>query len=292
MFGITEIFEESFTILKDCLRLLQKDPEIILYPFLAGVSVTLVTIGFGFALWDTHYQYVVFGDSAEPWRLLDDPIGQLILFSFYFLNYFAISFFDAALIACVVVRVHGSDPRVSTGLRFAINRWKQLIAWSLFSAFVGVILRLLEVLERKLTRKTPVLVPKLLGFSWSLATVFVVPAIVIERVGPVAAVRKSMAVMFETWGERVVAGVSLAPIKILVFGLSLSPLFVARVIELPTLKWACFGLSVTLFVTTLIVFKAFDSIFNAALYLYATDGRVADGFDEGHLGHAYLETER
>lgn len=289
MFNLFERFENSLTIMWECVAALRKDPELVVFPLLSGLSLAAVVATFVLPLDGTPYspQLLFSDEGAAANRLATDPVAWLILFCYYFLNYFVISFFNAALIACVVVRMHSGDPGVMTGIRFAMNRLPQIISWALLAATVGVLLRILESERRIGTR----IVAAILGVGWSLATFFVVPAMVIEKVGPVDAVRKSIAVMSETWGELLIARLSLGPVKTVFFLLALAPFFASLYIDVAQAPMIGFGISAVLVLGTILIFSTLDSIFLAALYLYGSDGRIADGFDEQHLSNAFIEPE-
>ncbi len=273
----------------ECVAALRKDPELVVFPLFSGLALAVVIASFVLPLAGTPYspQQLLSNEGAETQQLVTDPVAWLILFCFYFLNYFIISFFNAALIACVVVRMHGGDPGVMTGIRFAMNRLPQIIGWSLLAATVGVILRILESERRIGTR----IVAAILGVGWSLATFFVVPAMVIEKVGPVDAIRKSIAVMRETWGELLIAGLGLGPIKTVFCLVALTPYFVSLLIDVPLAPMIGFGISALLMLGTILILSTLDSIFLAALYIYGSDGRIAEGFDESHLSNAFIERD-
>src|SRR5262249_35476691 len=145
---------------------------------------------FAAPLWNSPYVQVVFDDGQIP----NDPVAYVILFAFYAVNYFVIVFFNSALVACAIIRFKGGEPTVSDGLRAASNRLPQILAWALVSATVGIVLRTLESRSEKLGQIAAALV----GAAWSIATYFVVPVLVVERVGPVEAVQRSFAVLRKT----------------------------------------------------------------------------------------------
>src|SRR5262249_42533910 len=142
-------------------------------------------------------------------------------------NYFVIVFFNSALVACAIIRFKGGDPTVSDGLRAAGNRFPQILAWALASATVGVILRAIESRSEKVAQFAAALV----GAAWSIATFFVVPVLVVERVGPVDAVKRSLSVLTRTWGEALTANFGVGFIKFVGFAvLGIIPLVAGAMI--------------------------------------------------------------
>ena len=71
---------------------------------------------------------------------INDPLWYVLLFAFYFANYFVIVFFNSALVSCVLARFAGMECSLGDGLRAAGSRLPQILGWALVSATVGVIL--------------------------------------------------------------------------------------------------------------------------------------------------------
>src|SRR5581483_11173043 len=86
------------------------------------------------------------------------------------------------------------------GFRAAMARLPQIFAWALVSATVGVLLKVIENAHERVGA----IIADLLGLAWSIMTFFVVPVLVVERVGPVDAVKRSISLLRETWGEALV----------------------------------------------------------------------------------------
>jgi hypothetical protein len=103
------------------------------------------------------------------------------------------------------VRFRGGDPTVADGLHAAVARLPQIIGWALVSATVGVILKAIESRSEKVGQ----FVAGLLGAGWSIATYFVVPVLVVEKVGLIAAIERSFAILRKTWGESLTAQFSI-----------------------------------------------------------------------------------
>src|SRR5205814_4165376 len=91
-------------------------------------------------------------------------------------------------------------PRLSDGFKMAMARLPQIFAWALVSATVGVLLKVIESLNDKVGE----FVASLLGTAWSIMTYFVVPVLVVEKVGPMQAVSRSVSLLKRTWGEALV----------------------------------------------------------------------------------------
>lgn len=273
-----ELAKESFAVLR-------LDKELLLFPLISGLSCLLVLGSFVAPLWNSPYVQVVFDDGKLP----DDPLAYAILFAFYAVNYFVIVFFNSALVACAIIRFKGGDPTVADGLRAATNRLPQILAWSLASATVGVVLKAIESHSEKVGQ----VVSALLGAAWSIATYFVVPVLVVERVGPIDAVQRSFAVLRKTWGEALSANFGIGLITFLaMIILGFGPLAVGGILLASgsaVLGGVLLAAGVAGLIVTALVSSALDSILLAALYLYAAEGAVPRQFNESLLRHAFGE---
>ncbi|MGQ0634336.1 MAG: DUF6159 family protein [Planctomycetaceae bacterium] len=271
-----ELAKESFGVLR-------MDKELLLFPLISGIACLLVLGSFVAPLWNSPYSQMIFDDGRVP----NDPLAYAILFAFYAVNYFVIVFFNAALVACAIIRFKGGDPTIADGLRAAGSRVPQILAWSLVSATVGVLLRTVESRSEKFGQIATAIV----GAAWSIATYFVVPVLVVERVGPVDAVRRSFAVLRKTWGEALFANFGIGLITfVAILLLGIAPL-VGGGIAMATGNTVLGGLllvsgGVGLILVSL-VSSALDSILLAALYLYAAEGKAPGSFDESLLRSAF-----
>jgi len=260
-------------------QVLKQDKELLVFPLLSGLASILVLASFAVPLWMTGYAGQVLDEGQAP----QDPLAYVILFAFYFVNYFVILFFNSALVACAIIRLRGGDPTVADGLSAASARLPQILAWAAVSATVGLILKLIESRSERVGQ----IASGLLGAAWSIATFFVVPVLVVERVGPIDAVKRSFAILRKTWGESIVGNFG---IGLVVFAATLLAL-IPGVIGFLTgsLVGAAVGicLSAILLVLISLISAALHTIILAALYLFAADGQAPSQFDSRLLQQAY-----
>ncbi|MCA9077238.1 MAG: hypothetical protein KDA93_19585 [Planctomycetaceae bacterium] len=271
-----ELARQSWEVLK-------LDKELLLFPLMSGIACLIVLASFAIPLWSTQFIDVVLDEG----QTIDQVLAYVVLFAFYFVNYFVIVFFNTALIACAIIRFRGGDPTVSDGLQAAFSRLPQIVAWALVSATVGVILRAIESYSDKVGQ----LVSALLGGAWSIATYFVVPVMVVEKAGPIDAFKRSFAVLRKSWGESLSANFGIGLITFLCSLVAIIPI-VLGVMALAGGQTALGGICIACGVLALIVVSLISSALNAivvgALYLYASDGEVPQQFDARSLSHAFV----
>ncbi len=258
---------------------LRLDKELLVFPMLSGIAGAFVLASFALPLWlsGAAEQAVNNGD------LLHNVVAYVVLFAFYFANYFVIVYFNAALIACAIIRFHGGDPTVSDGLKAANARLPQILAWALVSATVGVVLRLIESWSEKAGQ----LASAMLGMVWGLATFFVVPVLVVEKVGPIDAVKRSAKILSKAWGESLVGNFSIGFIIFLASLVAVIPAVLGFMTGKTVLIVIGIAVTVLSLILITLVSSAVDAILLGAVYLYASEGTVPEQFDESLLRDAF-----
>ncbi|MEZ0374214.1 MAG: DUF6159 family protein, partial [Candidatus Sericytochromatia bacterium] len=146
-------------------KLLQADREIMVFPFLSGISCLLVLLSF-------ILPFVFTGILENSEKM--GSMSYILLFLFYLANYTVITFFNSAVVACVHIRLHGGDPTVKDGFAAALERLPVILGWALVCATVGLVLRMIED-NSKIIGK---IVAGILGMAWTLSSFLVVPILV------------------------------------------------------------------------------------------------------------------
>ena len=223
-------------------------------------------------------EYVQDGGQVPVWVY---PLA----FAVYFCNYFVIVFCNAALISCALVRFGGETPALADGFRAAASRLPQILAWSLVSATVGVLLKVVENAHEKGGE----LISALLGTAWSVVTYFVVPVLVVEKVGPLQAVRRSVTILKATWGEALVGhwGIGFFVFLLILPGILLliaGGVLCAKVLPAGL---ALVALGVVWLLAASAAGSALNTIFLSALYQYAAFDQVPAGFEADELAGAF-----
>jgi hypothetical protein len=273
----------SFELAKSSWHVLQRDKKLVVFPILSGLGCVLVMLSFAIPLAVVGLRggFDGLGEDGRPlpwWT-------YAVAFAFYFCNYFVIVFCNAALISCALVRFGGETPTLADGFRAAGARLPQILAWSLVSATVGVLLKVVENAHEKAGQ----LISALLGTAWTVITYFVVPVLVVEKVGPVQAVKRSLAILKSTWGEALVGhwGLGLFIFLLTLPGILLlvgGAVLCAKVVPAGL---ALVALAVAYLLACSAVGSALNTIFLSALYQYAAFKQVPAGFEAGELAGAF-----
>jgi hypothetical protein len=283
-------FSRSWLITKLTFGVINKDRELLWFAFLSFLFSSIYTVAMVFptiipALMDK-------GMSQESLEVYQ----YVILFLTYFGLAFIATFFNVCVVYTAKVRFEGGNATFGESFRFALSRIGVIVQWSLISATVGLILRLLHELASRLPRIGQIIANiliSLMGMAWSIMTIFVVPVLVYEGTGPIDAIKKSAAVIKKTWGESLIKTIGMGLIQLLIF-IVLAALGVALTVALTNafdvvglLVGICIAAALLLFAG--LIFTVANTIFNTALYVYANNNLVAEGYNEEVVRDAFKQ---
>ncbi len=264
-------------------RVLKQDASLLLLPLLSGICCLLVTASFVLPVAVTG-AWQPPGEGATAGEMV---VYYGLFFLFYFANYFVITFFNSAVIVCAVARLHGREASVGTGLSTAFRRIHLILGWALFSATVGLVLRIIA----DNSKTVGAIVASVLGAAWSIISFLAVPVLVVENVGPFYAFKRSAVMLKRTWGEQIMGNFGFGVI-FFVLGI---PAFIIVGIAVATGTPTALALGIALAVIYLILLglvqAALQAIFQAALYLYARGDGEPAAFGGGLLAAAASRTE-
>lgn len=267
--------KRAFALFKASRKVLDINRQIALYPLFYIFAFSLVN--FVFFLPFTLNLFGL-GDYFLNTGTLEGEQPPLVLLPFFILLYgchsFIYVFFSTACYLAADEALQGKKLSVWLSIKKAWPYRKNIAKWSIFAGIISAILR---YLEEKLEIAGKIIVG-LLGFAFSIASIFAIPALVQKNSGPLETLRHSGALVKRTWGENAAYGVGISAFSLLVLLLVLIlPSFAAAliIIELP----AFFYLGITLAATSILLslwfvfyISALDAIFKAALYRYADTG--------------------
>ena len=195
-----ERIRRGWGIAKASWSVLKLHPKLLVFPIISGVTLIALVgaIGVSMYLERSHMAALLdFLHKVNP----HDPIVYAVAFVFYFVCSFIVIFFNAALVFCAMQAFAGETPSLRAGLSTAAGRLPQILGWTLVAATVGVLLNALQNTLRDRLGFLGALLGGLLEFGWAVATFFVIPVLVVDGLGPIAAVKRSAAILKRTWGE-------------------------------------------------------------------------------------------
>jgi len=281
-------FSRSWAITKLSFNVINQDRELIGFALLSFIFSTMFTIAMIFP--SVLPIILANGFSAESMELYH----YAMLFLTYFGLAFIATFFNVCVVYTTKVRFEGGNATFGESIRFAFSKIGIITQWSLLSASVGLLLRILHNMASRLGRVGHIvanIIISLMGMAWSIITIFVVPVLVYEGLGPIDAIKKSARVIKETWGESLIRSIGLGLIQFLVllfiFIISAGLTYVLSVAFDFNGMLIGIGVGILLILLTGLVFAVASSIFNTALYVYANSKIVANGFNEDVVKGAF-----
>lgn len=271
-----EKFSRSWGLIKASASVLRADKELMLFPILSSLATLLVLATFALPV----FALKLFADGFNVF-------GAVIGFAFYFCQYSVIVFFNSALVAAATIRLEGGDPTFSDGIRAAKARLPAILGYAAIAATVGVLLQSLKNRDNNVIVR---MIGSGLGVAWTLATFLVVPVLVNREIGPVDALKESVALLKKTWGENAIGNVGIGA------AFSLITTFVVLLGILATfLAWQAsmalaIGVAAAFLIGVLVLGvtqAALSGIYSAALYRYAVSHEAPAEFRNMALESAF-----
>lgn len=267
-------FGRSVALIRTSLSVLKQDRELLIFPILSAIATLVLIISF----------IVPIFVSGLLTQVTSSWVFQVVLLAvFYYITFSVAIFFNTGLIACADIRLKGGDPTVRDGLSAAWANLGRVLSWAAVAATVGLVLRLAADRSNTLGRIAIAIV----GGVWSLATLFVIPAMIFEQKGVFDAIGESWRLFKGTWGENVIGNGGLGLLMLpglLLFVLAFLSIFAGNV-------YLTVGLLIAAVIGTAVLgvlYGSLHGIFVAALYRYAKDGTVSPGFGDDLVRNAFV----
>ena len=247
------------------MRVVRADPELMVYMLFSAIlsliaAIVLLTPTGGLG-------YFIGGEEGSEGGAL---VGT-------FLSYMAIAiitvFWNAAIIASAHERLTaGTNPSFSYGIKQAMKCLPQIVIWGLISGTVGLIIRAFQSMQD--SKKPGVafvgaMIAFFIRYAWWITTFFVVPMIVLDKIGIGESMSKSPELFEQTWGEDVVSTVGTGIINFLV-----CLLIVVIGLPLGVLLGDVLGFLLVLvgIGVSVLFFSACEAVNRASLYYFAKTG--------------------
>ena len=258
-------------------QVLKQDKKLMLLPLISGICCLMVMAAFAIPMFLTNHWM----PPARNGEAVKQVLYYSILFLFYFCNYLVITFFNSIIVYCAFSRMEGRDASIGQGFSEAASRIHLIVGWALLAATVGLVLRIIE--DR--SEKVGAFIAGLLGMAFSVISFMVVPVLVIERKGPLAALKQSTRLLKSTWGDQLVGNFSFGTVfglmsipAILLIVLGVFMLFSGKLIALAILLIV---VGVALMIALSLVQSTLQVIFQTALYLQVRAPEIPHPFPSG-----------
>jgi len=260
----------GWQLTKMSLRVIRKDKEILIFPVLSGLIMLLILGSFIGGIFLTS-GFTGLAEGSNGWMF------YVFWAIYYFISFFVAIFFNACMIGCATIRMNGGDPTVADGFRIAGQNLGRLLLWALFAATVGLIIRAIQERVGFIGK----FIMGLVGVAWTVVTYFVVPVLIYEKLGPWGSVKRSASILKKSWGEALVGNLGIG----IIFAALMIPGILAIIAGIYVLVSSGLAAAVVIWVVAIayiviiaIIATAAESVLVAALYRYATTGKVSEDF--------------
>jgi uncharacterized protein DUF6159 len=268
-------FKRGLALAGQSWRILRSHRSLVSFPIL-GAAMALVLVGppavAGAYLADR-------GDTV-PGALL----GAVAIYLICFVS----AYVGVGLAAAADAALRGEQVSLGTGMAVANRRLGAISGWALINALLSIVLRALETRSELAS-----IAAALVGGAWSVVSLLAIPAIALEGVGPIDAIKRSGSLFKQHWGGRITG---MAAIGIGVFLLVILPAIALMVVGVLILSDAgsegvgagavLLALGAVLFAAGIVISGALRQIFAVALYRFTTTGEAVGGFEAADLQRA------
>jgi hypothetical protein len=264
-------FSDSWKLTKTSFRLIREDSALLVFPLVAG----LATIGVIALLILAEYWFVapvILGGGSLTTAA--EVVAILLFLVAYIGCVFVSVYCTAALIGAATLKLNGQQPTTGDGWRIARARWGRLTAWALITATVGLVI---QAISRRVGGIAGALIGAAGGITWGIVTYFMIPVLLYEDQRAWPALKRSAHLFTSTFGRSLVTNLVLG----LIIGLGIFAAFVVGVIGLYLLfsgsvgfGLALVGVAIAVAVLVALVGSTAEGVLRAALYRYATTGKI------------------
>jgi hypothetical protein len=267
-------FKASRIIVRESWRVLMQDKELAWFPVLSAITSLLALLVLGIVFF-----YTVMGGNIHAFENINEQnmevLGYIVLFIYYLVVFFIANYFITGIYIIVHGRFNGQNLSFKDGIDGAKKNFGKIFIWSLISATVGVVLRLISDKSKLLGK----IVALLLGAVWHILTYFSLPLLVIGNKSVIDSFKESAALIRKTWGEVIIVnfgvGLFFGLITMGIFALALFIVLLAPVLEVFIIVGILFIISVT---AISVIQSTLSSIFKLAIYEFAVSGNPPVGF--------------
>ena len=264
-------FSDSWKLTKTSFRLISADRALLVFPLVAGLA-TIAVIALLIAAEYWFVAPVILGGGSRTTLYEVVAIGLFV--AAYIAAAFVSVYCTAALVGAATLKLNGQQPTAADGWKAARARIGRLAVWALITATVGLVI---QAIQRRVGGIAGAALGAVGGFSWAILTYFMIPILLYEDPRPWPALKRSGQLFVSTFGRTLVTNVVLG----LLIGLGLFGAVVLGVVGLYfllgghlALGLVLLGVAIAVAVIVALIGAAAEGILRAALYRYATTGKI------------------
>lgn len=276
-------FATSMEIARDSWGVLKREKELTAIPVMSFVATTATLAAVGAGVWfslDTSNPAPTAATSTgTATEVAVTPLAVTVGILGYLLVSIVVTFFTAAMVAGAHQALTGGSTTLGQAFGGAGRRIGPIVGWALLTGTVGLVLQGIQ------DRAGPFgdIIARLVGAAWNIVSWFAIPIVIVEGTGPITALKTSAQLFKKTWGENIIgqAGLGLLGLLIVVPTVVVCGLIAMAIPALGIV------LGVVLVGSAIVILSALSAIFRTALYLYASEGTIAQGYSPDTMANAF-----
>ncbi|NWG18089.1 MAG: hypothetical protein HXY41_15810 [Chloroflexi bacterium] len=274
---------------------LRSNPQLVVFPIISMIGMIVVTILFFIPISATGIVSALVNDGGIADNMAA-IVSAVVLFIYYLVAYTVTIFSNTALVGAAMKLVRGEPATVSDGIQIAMSRISKIIVYALISATIGMIARSIRESGRRSDNLLVAILTGIIGGliqgTWNLLVFFAIPVLVVENIGVIDSLKRSLEIFKKTWGEGFVGSTAiggitcLAYLAVIVIGGVL--IFLAVSTGTAALIIGAVALVVLAFIFLGLLQGAVNGVFQASLYNYAQTGDAGRFIDTELARQAFL----
>lgn len=228
--------------------------------------------------------FVIGGAISAPFfigaAIFDDNTGLILGVAGAGIFLYIITYCQAALICGTATRLDGGNPTIGSAFKDASQHKLRIAGWVLILLGVRAAFALLNRLSSRFGRY----LESLANSIWNTATFLTLPAIVLDRKGPISGLTHSVKLLKTTWGENITAQIGFGIIgAILITPILLIPIIYALLGNVDNALLLLLPIPILLYILAVsLTLSALSVVYRTALYYYATNR---------HINQTYMNTD-
>ena len=286
-------FARSWELAKESAKVLMADKELLIFPilsaivsFIAVIVLTGILAGVGLFVPGASEALSQSSNDGNSSTIL----GFVVLFLFYLVSSFIVTYFTSGLVGAAIIRLRGGDPSFGDGIRIANEHVSAIFVFALMAATIGV----LSSIIRGNSKNSSILRSLLAGLTeaaWNIASFLAIPIIVSQPVSAFEAIKQSTLMLKKTWGEQIIGSTGIGFVFIVPFilliGGGLFGIFALLNAGYGTAALVLLVLIIILVALLAVIQSALSGIYKAAIYLYAAEDVETPAFDASLIRTAF-----
>lgn len=259
---------------------LRANPQLMIFPVISMIGLIIVTILFFIPVTATGI-LSSFGETGRRGSS-DGPsvVFFIVMFFYYFVTYTVIIFSNTALVGAAMRLARGETATVRDGINIAMARIQKIIVYALISATIGMIARSIQQSGRNSNNIVMAILSSIVAGiiqgAWNLVVFFAIPVLVVEDIGVMDSLKRSLALFKQTWGEQFTGSMAIGAVSCLVSFVMIIVAGLLITAAVATQSVAVIVITVAVVILAFVAFSlvngAINGIFQASLYQYATTG--------------------